>query len=200
MFADKIVGNKKALIAVASFGLLAAGTSVAIASGDAHHVDSGILLKDFLWRAFNFSVTVGILVYFVSKPLKKALAGRREAIDQSLKTASKAASDAETKYAEYDAKLTQAESEIEAIRTSIKEEAESEKLRIIAEAHQVAEKIKLEAQKTSDNEVAKARLTLQREAVVMAVSIAEDVLKKSVNKEDQSRLVEEYKLKVGELH
>lgn len=200
MFIDKIVVSKKSLTVAASFGFLAAGASVAIASGDAHHVDSGILLKDFLWRVFNFGLTVGILVYFVSKPLKKALAGRREGIDQALKAASEAAEAAEAKYAEYDAKLTQAESEIESIRSSIKEEAESEKKRILAEAYEMAEKIKLEAQNTSDNEVAKARLTLQREAVTMAVNIAEDVLKKAVNKEDQSRLVEEYKLKVGELH
>ncbi|MEA3464404.1 MAG: ATP synthase F0 subunit B [Thermodesulfobacteriota bacterium] len=200
MFTDKIVVSKKSLIVAVSFGFLAVGTSVAIASGDAHHVDSGILLKDFLWRAFNFSLTVAILVYFVSKPLKNALASRREGIEQALKSASETAGAAEAKYAEYDKKLTHAESEIESIRSSIKEEAELEKKRIIAEAHDMAEKIKSEAQKTSDNEVAQARLTLQREAVTMAVSIAEDMLKKVVNKEDQSRLVEEYKLKVGELH
>lgn len=200
MFADKIVGRKKALTAAASFGFLAAGASVAIASGDAHHVDSGILLKDFLWRVFNFSITAGILIYFVSKPLKNALAGRREGIESALKASSEAASTAETKFAEYDAKLTAAESEIETIKASIKEEAEAEKLRIIAEAREMADKIKLEAKNTADNEIAKARRELQQEAVTMAVKIAEDVLKKAMTKEDQSRLIEEYKLKVGELH
>lgn len=200
MFADKIMGRKKALTAAASFGFLAAGASVAIASGDAHHVDSGILLKDFMWRVFNFGITAGILIYFVSKPLKNALAGRREGIEAALKTSSEVAVAAEAKYAEYDAKLTAAESEIETIKASIKEEAEAEKLRIIAEAHEMAEKIKVEAKNTSDNEIAKARRELQQEAVTMAVKIAEDVLKKAMNKEDQSRLVDEYKLKVGELH
>ncbi len=200
MFADKIVGRKKALTAAASFGFLAAGASVAIASGDAHHVDSGVLLKDFMWRVFNFGITAGILVYFVSKPLKNALAGRREGIEAALTASSDAAAAAETKYAEYDAKLTAAESEIETIKGSIKEEAEAEKLRIVAEAREMAEKIKQEAKKTSENEIAKARLELRQEAVTLAVQIAEDVLKKAVTKEDQSRLVEEYKLKVGELH
>lgn len=200
MFADKFVGSKRTLTAAASFGLLVASAGVAFASSDAHHVDSGVLLKDFLYRVFNFSVTVGVLVYFVSKPLKNALAARREGIEQALKTSQETAEAADAKYAEYDAKLTQAESEIEGIQAGIKADAESEKSRLIAEAHEMADKIKAEAQKTADNEIAKARLTLQQEAVTMAVGIAEDILKKAVTKEDQARLVEEYKTKVGELH
>ncbi|MCD6526420.1 MAG: ATP synthase F0 subunit B [Desulfuromonas sp.] len=200
MFADKIVGSKRTLTAAASFGLLVAGAGAAFASGEAHHVESGVLLKDFLYRVFNFSVTVGILVYFVAKPLKNALGGRREGIEQALKISQETADAADTKYAEYDAKLTQAEAEIEDIQTAIKTDAESEKTRLIAEAHEMAKKIKAEAQKSADNEVAKARLTLQQEAVTMAVGIAEDILKKAVTKEDQARLVDEYKKKVGELH
>ncbi|WP_321529992.1 ATP synthase F0 subunit B [uncultured Desulfuromonas sp.] len=181
-------------------GFVLAGAGIALASGDAHHVDSGALLKDFLWRVLDFCVMAAILVYFVAKPLKNALAARREGIEQALKASQEAAESAESKYAEYDSKLTQAESEIAGIQVAIREEAESEKQRIISEAKEMAEKIKAEAQKSADNEVAKARLTLQQEAVTMAVGIAEDILKKAVNKEDQARLVEEYKTKVGELH
>jgi len=200
MFADKILGNKKALTAAATLVLLGAGASLAFASGEAHHVEDGVLLKDFLYRVLNFGLMVGLLVYFVSKPLKNALKARRDGIEQDLKLSEDAATAAETKYAEYDVKLTQAETEIDAIKVAIKEEAEKEKKRIIAEAHEMAEKIKVDAEKTAANEIAKARLTLQQDAAAMAVKIAEDVLKKAVNKEDQSRLVEEYKLKVGELH
>jgi len=201
MFANTNKGRSKTLTAAATFGFIVAGATYAVASGDAHHsVEGGVLLKDFLWRLLNFSLTVAILVYFVSKPLKNAMASRREGIEQAIKASEDAAEAAQAKYAEYDNKLIQAESEIETIKGSIKEEAELEKERIVAEAKQMAEKIKLDAQKASDNEIAKARLTLQQEAVTMAVSIAEDVLKKAVTKEDQARLVEEYKLKVGELH
>jgi F-type H+-transporting ATPase subunit b len=200
MFADKTKGRNKALTAAATFGLIVAGAGYAMASGEAHHADSGVLLKDFLYRVFNFGLMVAILVYFVSKPLKNGLAARREGIAQAIKASEDAEQAAKEKYQEYDAKLTQSESEIDAIKLSIKEEAELEKQRIIAEAKQAAEKIKLDAQKAADNEIAKARLTLQQDAATMAVQIAEDVLKKAVTKEDQARLVDEYKLKVGELH
>ena len=47
---------------------------------------------------------------------------------------------------------------------------------------------------------ARARLALRQEAAELAVELAGDLLKKNFNREDQARLVEEYKLKVGELH
>jgi len=200
MFADKIKANKKALTVGLTCGFIIAGATIAMASGEGHHVESGALLKDFLWRVLNFSLTVAILVYFVAKPLKNALAGRREGIAQALKVSEDAANAAEEKYRTYDVKLTQAETEIEDIKAAIKADAEKEKKRIITEATIMAENIKSEAQKASANEIAKARRTLQQDAITMAVAIAEDVLKKAVTKEDQSRLVEEYKLKVGELH
>ena len=199
MFADKLSKRKVVLTTVASIGFVAATAVVAMAS-EGHHADSGVLLKDFLYRLFNFSATVAILVYFVAKPLKNALASRRDGIDENLKAAAAAEEAATAKYEEYDKKLMQAESEIAEIQVAIKEEAASEKERVIAEARKMAEKIKQEAKKSAENEVAKARLTLQQEAATMAVEIAEDILKKAVTKEDQARLVKEYKLKVGELH
>ena len=200
MFADKIKANKKVLTVGLACGFIIASATIVMASGEGHPVESGVLLKDFLWRLFNFSLTVAILVYFVAKPLKNALAGRREGIAQALKVSEDAASTAEEKYRTYDAKLTQAETEIDDIKAAIKADAEKEKTSIIAEAKIMAENIKSEAQKASANEIAKARLTLQQDAITMAVAIAEDILKKSVTKEDQLRLVKEYKLKVGELH
>lgn len=169
MFADTLTKGKRTLTAAASLGFLIAGAGVAVASGDAHHVDSGVLLKDFLYRVFNFGVTVGVLVYFVAKPLKAALAGRREGIEKSLQIAAETATAAEEKYAEYDQKLTEAQAEIASIKLAIKADAESEKARIIAEALEMANKIRSEAQKTAENEVGKARLDLQQEAVRLAV-------------------------------
>ncbi|MBN2644527.1 MAG: ATP synthase F0 subunit B [Desulfuromonadaceae bacterium] len=196
------LGHKKIRTIILTAVLLAASAGCVLASGDAHHghADGGVLMKDFLYRVFNFAVTVAILVYFVAKPLKNALAGRRAGIEVALKEAQEAAASAEAKFAEYDRKLTKAEEEIAGIQAAIREEAEAEKQRIIAQAHESAEKIKKEASQAANNEIAKARLTLQQEAAEAAVEVATDILKKNFNREDQSRLVEEYKLKVGELH
>lgn len=182
-------------------GLVLAMTGMALASGgEGHHVDSGVLLKDFLYRCLNFAVTFGLLAYFVTKPLRNGMAARREGIEKSLAEAKQAKQEAEARFAEYDRKLAKAAGEIEAIHAEIRREGELEQEKILANAREMAEKIKAEAKKSAAQEVARARVELQREATRMAIAIAEDLLAKNVTPQDQDRLVDEYMQKVGELH
>jgi len=178
--------------------LLLAGA--AFASGDGGHADSGVLLKDFLYRVLNFGLVVAILVYFLRKPLKKGLAGRSEEIEKALAEAKQAKEEAEAKFAEYDRKLDQATEEIAEISDAIRREGELEKQKIIENAKQMAVKIEQDAEKAAALEIAKARRELQQEAASLAVEMAETILKKNFTKDDDTRLVDEYMQKVGELH
>lgn len=193
--------NKKLVTLVAGL-LLVAFAATAIASGGegAAHADSGVLLKDFLYRLFNFAVTFGLLAYFVTKPIRKALAGRREGIEKALEEACVAQQKSEAKFAEYDGKLAKASEEIDQIYAAIKHEGELEREKILANAREMALKIEDEAKKSASREIANARIQLRREATAMAIAIAEDILKKNFTNQDQSRLVDEYMQKVGELN
>jgi len=178
--------------------VLAAGT--AFASGAEHQADSGVLLTDFLWRCLNFVVTFGLLAYFVTKPLRNGLSGRRQGIADSLAAAEKMKAEAEAKFAEYDRKLSQATGEIEDIYQQIRRDGELEKGRILSEAQTMAAKIKQDAEKSAAMEISKARRELREEASRLAVELAEELLQKKFTKKDQTRLVDEYIQKVGELH
>lgn len=191
--------NAKNKTLIGALVLVALTCGTAIAAGD-HPVDSGVLLKDFLYRLLNFSIVVAILVFFLKKPVRNALSGRREDIEKALAEAKKVKEEAEAKFAEYDKKLAQATQEIATISASIRKEAELEKQKIIDNAREQAAKIELDAEKAAELEVAKARLSLQQEAVQLAVGVAEDLLKKNFTKDDDSRLIDEYMQKVGELH
>jgi len=189
--------TKTVLLALALVALM---TGLVYASGGEHHADSGVLFKDFLYRIFNFAIVVGILVYFLAKPLKKGLSGRREEIEKALAEAEQIKQDAEAKFAEYDQKLASANAEIAEISAAIKREGELEKDKIIASAKEMATKIEQDAEKAAALEVAKARTELQTEAVRLAVELAEELLKKNFTSEDDTRLIDEYMQKVGELH
>ena len=191
---------KKSTIATAATIVLLTVATVALASEGGEHASNAVLLKDFLYRCFNFAITFGLLAYFLTKPLRKSFAGRREGIEKALQEAEAAKAAAEARFAEYDAKLSRAEAEIEDIYAAIKREGELERERILANAKEMAEKITQEAQKAADNEIAKARVELRREASRMAIEIAEDMLTKNISGDDQKRLVDEYMQKVGELH
>jgi len=177
--------------------LMTAGVALAAGGG---HVDSGVLLKDFLYRCLNFVLMLAILIYFVAKPFKKGMASRREGIAKALQEAEATRQQAEAKFAEYDAKLSKAEGEIEQIYAAIRQEGEQERERILANAQEMAVKIQQEAEKSAATAVAKARLELRQEASKLAVTLAEELLKKDFTEADHVRLVEEYMQKVGELH
>jgi len=191
-------GNLVALATVAFFAMATA--ALAAGGGEGHHVDSGVLLKDFLYRCFNFAVTFGILAYFITKPIRKGLAGRREGIAQTLAQAETARQEAEAKFAEYDGKLAKASAEIEEIYAEIRREGELEREKILLNAREMAEKIKQEAEKTAAHEVTKACSELRQETARMAVTIAGNLLKRDFTADDNTRLVNEYMHKVGELN
>ena len=170
------------------------------AAGGGGHTDSGVVLKDFLYRCFNFALMVGVLVYFVNKPIRKGLKDRSAAIEKTLAEAEAAKQAAEAKHREYTEKLAKATEEIANIRTSIRHEGELERDKIIAAAKEMAAKVEREAENKAAGVVAKARAELREEASRLAVELAEEMLKKQVSADDQKRLVDEYMQKVGELH
>ena len=141
----------------------------------------------------------GLLAYFITKPFKRGMAGRREAIEKSLEEARRAQAEAEAKFAEYEAKLAAANQEIEELTAAIRREGELERSTIIENARQMAAKIEQDADRNANLAVAKARAELRQEAAQPAVTLAKDLLEKNFTADDQKRLVDEYIEKVGEL-
>lgn len=186
-------------ISIAALAIVALPV-VAMAAGGEHQVDSGVILKDFIWRCINFAVMVGLIVYFVSKPIRNALQNRRAEIEKTLADAAAARDAAETKAREYQEKLAKASAEIETIYAAIRREGELERDKILASAKEMAAKIEQEADAKAAGAVARARLELRAEAARLAVELAEELLAKNVTAADQKRLVDEYMQKVGELH
>jgi len=186
-------------LAALLFMLLLPTVTLAAGGGD-HQVDSGVILKDFIWRCINFAVLVGLLVYFVRKPIRNALHNRRAEIEKTLADAAAARDAAEARAKEYQEKLAKAAAEIESIYAAIRREGELERDKILASAREMAAKIELEADAKAASAVARARLELRAEAARLAVQLAEELLAKNVTAADQKRLVDEYMQKVGELH
>lgn len=185
-----------------AFLALVALPALALASGDGggHNADSGVILKDFIWRCINFAVMAGLIGYFVSKPIRNGLQNRRAEIEKTLAAAAAARDAAEAKAVEYRDKLARAAAEIDTIYAAIRREGELERDKILASAREMAAKIEQEADAKAAGAVARARAELRAEAARLAVELAEELLVKNVNDADQKRLVDEYMQKVGDLH
>jgi F-type H+-transporting ATPase subunit b len=187
------------------FLVLLAGLGFANEGGEAHgggHGHGGAAQwKDFMWRCIDFAALVLIAVWAVKKAdMKKALADRQAGIDKALREAEEVKGAAEKKFAEYNARLAQANKEVEELQRVIREDALAEKARIVAEAKVAAERIKDQAKIMADQEIVRARTELREEAAHLSVQLAEQALKGAMGPSDQDRLVGEYLTKVVELH
>jgi len=194
------VNIKSVLLKMTVLTLLLLIPAVAFAAGDGGHAEGNAVLKDFLYRCFNFALMVGLLLYFVTKPIRKGLKERTEEIRKALADAQAAKEAAEARQREYSDKLAKATEEIAGITEAIRREGELEREKILLAAQEMAEKIEKEAENKASGVVDKARTELREEAAHLAVELAENLLKKQISADDQKRLVDEYMQKVGELH
>ena len=90
------------------------------------------------------------------------------------------------------ARLQALEDEIAELHANARAEAEVEKQRIIAHARSEAERIAQSAQRNIRDEIARARTALRREAVELAVELAEGALRERVTSDDNERLTADF--------
>ena len=185
-----VVGLVAVLAVVFAYG-------VVFASSGGGHGEGGMdKTKDLIWRTMNFVVLAGVLIFLLKKPVAQALAARRQGIKDQLDDLERKKAEAEQQLSEYQQKLNQLEQEVEKIVAEYVKDGEAMKAKIIEEAKASAEKLQDQAKKNIEHEFDKARKELKAEMAHQAVSMAEELIKKSINDEDQKRIISEYLTKV----
>lgn len=187
-FKSKNVGI---VIPAATIGLMLVLVGVACASSDGHGADSGVLLKDFLYRCLNFAIVFGALAYILTKPIRKGLGERRAQLIETLEQANKARELAEAKVVQYERKLGDSDREIAELLAQAKEANSRERANALAEAQVVADTVRKEARQCADREIERARRELRAETAKMAIDMAEERLRQEITNEDHARLVTE---------
>jgi F-type H+-transporting ATPase subunit b len=152
--------------------------------------------KIVFYQAINFFCLVGLLYYFLRKPVKAHFAKRHNDLTTAIREAKKLKDEAEAKRQEYVLKIKTLESESAKILNQIRTEGESSKLRIIEEAKRISELIQTEAKRAANNEIEKARAELYDEVLEQALAGARTLLTKSVAEKDQLRLQKEFVEKI----
>jgi F-type H+-transporting ATPase subunit b len=182
-----------------SGGLLLVLGGVAWCSEEgAHGASHALNWSDFLFRALNFGLMVGILVWLLKKPASNFFASRRENIQKLLAELEDKKREAEGKSAEYTAKLAVLDAETASIVAELVQEGEAEKKKIIETALRQADYIKQQAQLAIQQELKAARESLQEEITELSVVAAEELIRKKLRPEDQERLVRDFMTRVVE--
>jgi F-type H+-transporting ATPase subunit b len=138
----------------------------------------------------NFAILVGMLFYFLHKPVRQALADRHQNVRKALEDAREAKEDAEAKLREYRQRVANLEQEVSDIRQQVRSEAERQKEQILAEARTAAEAIRRHAEAAGANEVKRAQDILRTEVVELAMRLAQERLTQSYSAADQDQAVQ----------
>jgi len=185
-------------LATAAFGaalvLGLAGAALASGGGGGGYIHDKPM--DLLWRALNLLALLVLLFIVARKPIASGLANRAAAIREELADLESRRDYAKKELAELDTRLQDAESERDSILAEFRALGAKEKEAIVGAAKTQAERIKEQAAFTIEQETATAKAELRREIAEMSAGVAEDLLKKNITADDQTRLVDEYLDKV----
>ena len=149
------------------------------------------LNRSLLVQVVNFLILLAVLYRFVYKPLLATLDARTSAIKGQLAEAQAAREAAQQQLREFEARLTAAQAEAQAVRDRALREAAELRERLNTEARQEAARLVEAARAEIDQDVRRARGELRREVATLAIAIAERLIRKNVQPEDQERLVQE---------
>jgi len=150
------------------------------------------------WNIPNFLILVTLLWHFAKDPVNNTLKSRKEDLERAIKEAEKARLEAEAAKKEYRERLENIDEEIKALKHDMQQQGWKEREKIIAEAENQTKRIANDAEFTAKQELLTAQYKLREEAARLAVEIAENVIRKSINDQDRERLLTDYLEKVME--
>jgi len=158
--------------------------------------DPGLII----WTLVSFFLLLILLAKLAYPHILKGLKKREETIQQQLEEARKTKQEAVALLEDYKRQLAEARSEAQKIINEGKGLGENMRKEIVQKAQQESNQIVKRAQEEIELQKQKAILEIQEKIADLSIMAASKIINKSLNTEDNRRLVEEYVSKVGELY
>lgn len=153
---------------------------------------------NMFWQIINFCILVFVFNKYFKKPLGKMLANRKKQITGDLSQAENAKKAALQLQKQSEEILRQAKIEANEILKHAEKKADERRETILTSAKDQREKIIKSAEMEALKMKTDARATLQEEVKVLAVELAEKLIKEKMNSKIESTLIDEFIQEVGE--
>jgi len=163
---------------------------------------SGSLLTDpGLWRVINLLIFVALIVWILRSKVRigQVFDRRASTIVDELKQARQEKEEAQQKLAELETRLSRLDREVEDIRAEAERESEREAERIRQTAASDAEKIRQAAQREIEGAMKAARTELRAFVAEQSVAMAENLIRREMRPEDNTRMLNKYIEDLGEV-
>ncbi|MBO7514053.1 MAG: F0F1 ATP synthase subunit B [Lachnospiraceae bacterium] len=156
------------------------------------------LVHDTLIMAINVFLIFFILSYLVFNPARKMLSGRREKVEADIQAAEQDKKEADALKKEYEARLDQADEEVEEILSQARSKALKNEADIIAEAKEEANRLMERADVEIERERRKALEGMKQEIIDIAGAMASKAVGEKMDIQIQEQLLNDTLKEMGE--
>ena len=168
------------------------GMPVALAQQEAGERAAAFLgLPLWLWQLVNLVLFLGVMLYFVARPLAAMFRKRQLEVEERLREAKALRAEAARLEAQVHERMVRLDQEIVEIRARGLAEGEAERAALSQKADQEVERVRREAEEEIGRRLAAARQELRRVAADLTASAARELLAGEINEKDRRRLLEE---------
>jgi F-type H+-transporting ATPase subunit b len=158
-------------------------------SGGSFLVSPGLGLM--IWTLFLFLITMWVLSKVAFPKIQEALDKRAKTIAESIDAAERQRQESDELLAEYRARLAEAREQADDIMVRARKSAETAEAEAAAAGKEKREELVTAAKRDIEAETRRSLDQIRQEVADLTVLATERVTRKSLNDEDQKRLVEE---------
>jgi F-type H+-transporting ATPase subunit b len=144
-----------------------------------------------IWTLIVFGVSMWLLSKYAWPRISEALDKRQRAIEESIDSAERTRREADRLLAEYRERLAEARGQADEIVTRARRTGESAEAEIVAEARAKREEMMQQTRREIEAETRRAIQQIRAEVADLTIAATEKVTRKSLDGDDQRRLVEE---------
>jgi F-type H+-transporting ATPase subunit b len=164
----------------------------------AEHAETFLGLPMWIWQVLNLIGFLGVLVYFVARPLAQAFGRRQQAVEARILEARQRRQEAARLETEIHERLARLDQDIAEVKARGLSEGESARAALIQKADEEVERVRREAELEIARRLAFAREELRRAAADLTASAALQRLSSEVTDDDRRRLLDEALSNLGE--
>src|SRR6476659_4202772 len=144
-----------------------------------------------IWTLLVFGISLYVLAKLAFPRISEALDKRQRAIEESIDASERTRREADKLLQEYRERLAEARNQAEDIVTRARKTGESTEAEIVADARTKREEMMEQTRREIEAETRRAIQQIRSEVADLTVLATEKVTRKTLNEDDQRRLVEE---------
>ena len=145
----------------------------------------------WIWQLVNLGLFLGLLYYFVARPMTALFRKRQLEIEERLREAETRRQEAARLESEIQQRMGRLDAEIAEIRARGAAEGESERAALLERTGQEVDRVRRQAEEEIARRLEAAKEELRRAAADLTSSSARDLVSREITDDDRRRLLEE---------